>query len=346
LFFLRWLYNRYGTLEIYKTPSQLLLRVESPLSRYVRSSTNYCAMFDALFPAFLALLIIDSAHAQVSAPNCSDSSYAWSYNSLGQSPCLVVAYLAAVCNNGAFSISPLLPQHSYLGPNGPDNGDTCKCNTVAYNLISACDACQGESWTAYSSWSDNCTSVAAPGFFPDAIPAATRVPNWAYLDPAESGYWNESLAQSAGDSPEVTGSASNVPSSTSNQTTITPGTSSRASSSSSKSNSNAGAIAGGVVGGIVGVALIAGLVAWFTILRRRRHAPSADYISSQGSDMGVVSYPTDIGRPKLYDPSDPSTYPTRATSTTIHPSDSSKQNLSSLPDLQPNRNAYHGLPEI
>jgi hypothetical protein len=102
------------------------------------------------------------------------------------------------------------------------------------------------------------------------------------------------------DSPEVTGSASNVPSSTSNQTTITPGTSSRASSSSSKSNSNGGAIAGGVIGGVVGVALIAGLVAWFTIRRRRRHAPSADYISSQGSDMGVVSYPTDIGRPKLY----------------------------------------------
>lgn len=103
------------------------------------------------------------------------------------------------------------------------------------------------------------------------------------------------------DSPEVTGSASNVPSSTNNQSTITPGTSSPASSSSSsKSNSNAGAIAGGVVGGVVGVALIAGLVAWFRIRRRRRHAPSADYISSQGSDMGVVPYPMDVGRPKLY----------------------------------------------
>ena len=106
------------------------------------------------------------------------------------------------------------------------------------------------------------------------------------------------------DSPEVTGSASNVPSSTSNQPTITPGTS----SPSSKSNSNAGAITGGIVGdavggiigGIVGVALIAGLMTWFTIRRRRRCTPSADYISSQGSDMGVVPYPMDIGRPKLY----------------------------------------------
>jgi hypothetical protein len=70
--------NRQGTLEIYKTPSQLL-RVEGPLSRYVRSSNNYCAMFDALFAAFLALLVMDPAYAQVSAPNCSDytSNYTW-----------------------------------------------------------------------------------------------------------------------------------------------------------------------------------------------------------------------------------------------------------------------------
>ncbi|KAN0116651.1 hypothetical protein V8E52_005795 [Russula decolorans] len=303
-------------------------------------------MFEALFAAFLALLIMDSAHAQVSAPNCSDSTggSAWSYNSLGQSPCLVMAYLAAVCNNGAFSISPLLPQHSYTGPNGPDNGDTCKCNTVAYNLISACDACQGEQWISYSLWSHNCTSVASPGTFPDAIPAVTRVPHWAYLDPTGSDSWNASLAQSAGDSPEVTGSASNVPSSTNNQSTITPGASSPA-SSSSKSNSNAGAIAGGVVGGVVGLALIAGLVAWFRIRRGRRHAPSTDYISSQGSDMGAVPYPMDVGKPKLYDPSDPSTYPTRPDSPTILASDSSKQHLGSS-DLQPNRNVYHGLPEI
>ncbi len=92
------------------------------------------------------------------------------------------------------------------------------------------------------------------------------------------------------DSPEVTGSAFNVPSSSS---TITP-------SSPSKNNSNAGAIAGGVVGGIVGVALMAGLVTWFTIRRRRRHAPSAEYFNSQGSDMGVVPYPVNIGKLKRY----------------------------------------------
>jgi len=95
------------------------------------------------------------------------------------------------------------------------------------------------------------------------------------------------------DSPEVTGSAFNVPSSTSSQSTITP-------SSPSKSNSNTGAIAGGVIGGVVGIALIAGLVAWFIIRRWPRHAPSAEYFSGHGSDMGVVPHPVNIGKPKLY----------------------------------------------
>ena len=46
----------------------------------------------------------------------------------------------------AFSIPPLISGNSYTGPAGVDNGDACKCNTVLYNLISACDACQGASW--------------------------------------------------------------------------------------------------------------------------------------------------------------------------------------------------------
>lgn len=103
------------------------------------------------------------------------------------------------------------------------------------------------------------------------------------------------------ESPEVTGSASNVPSSTSSyQSTVVRGTTSP--KSSFKSNSNSGATTGSEVGGVVVVALIAGLAAWFTIRRRRRrrHAPSADYISSQGSDIAAVPYPMDLVRPKLY----------------------------------------------
>jgi len=336
----------YGALNIYKTPSQLLRFQEPSLPLRMIVKQNYCPMFDVLFAA-LALLIIDSAHALVSAPNCSDTDYAWTYNSQEQSPCLVVAYLAAMCNSGSFSMSPLLPQHAYNGPSGPDDGDTCKCNTVAYNLISACDACQAEQWISYVLWSYNCSSVAPPGTFPEPIPSAIRVPYWAYLDPTvnASNYWNASLAQIVGDSPEVTGSVPiPSPTSTGNQHTITPGASSPASSSTTtKSGSNAGAIAGGVVGGVIGVALIAGLIAWFTIHRRRRQAPSAGYVNRQESDMSVVPFTMGTERPKLYNPSDPSTFPTAST---IPPSDESRQHLSSSSDLQPNRNEYHGLPEI
>jgi hypothetical protein len=75
--FFPWLYDRSGIPVIYKALTQLLLRVEGTLSSYIRPSNNYCAMFDPLFATFLALLIIDSAHAQVNAPNCTDPTFTW-----------------------------------------------------------------------------------------------------------------------------------------------------------------------------------------------------------------------------------------------------------------------------
>ena len=99
----------------------------------------------------------------------------------------------------------------------------------------------------------------------------------------------------ATESPEVTGSASIVPTSTSSgQSTVTPKT-------SLSGGSDTGVIAGSVVGGVIGVALIAGLVTWFTIRRiRARSAPPAEYSSGQGSDMAVVPYSQDTRMPKLY----------------------------------------------
>ena len=46
-----------------------------------------------------------------------------------------------------FTVPPLLTGDSYTGPTGPgDAADLCKCNTVVYSLMSACDACQGGKW--------------------------------------------------------------------------------------------------------------------------------------------------------------------------------------------------------
>ncbi|KAI0275889.1 hypothetical protein BGY98DRAFT_989448 [Russula aff. rugulosa BPL654] len=47
----------------------------------------------------------------------------------------------------------------------------------------ALDAETYEHVISYSAWSQNCTSVSVPGTYPQAIPAQTRVPHWAYLDP-------------------------------------------------------------------------------------------------------------------------------------------------------------------
>ncbi|KAH8995355.1 hypothetical protein EDB92DRAFT_197829 [Lactarius akahatsu] len=271
------------------------------------------------------LLLIGSACAQVSAPDCTDSTFSWSYNSLQQNPCLVAAYLAAVCNNGTLIITALQPQHYYTGPSGVDNGDTCKCNTVVYNLISACDACQKESWISYSTWSFNCTTNAAGATFPEQVPSGTRVPHWAYLDTSIKNNWNLSAAQFAGINPEVTGTASIVPISTSTAATST------------SHHSSAGAIAGGVLGGIIGAALIAGVIVWFTI--RRRRARSSPYLF-QGGEKEQPPRPLAEGAPKLYDPADPSTYPSKEYLS------GANQPLGSTGYLQPSDGRYSGLPEI
>jgi len=308
-----------------------------------------CSMLLSLLAFASCLVLVVPVRAQISAPNCTDPTLAWSFNSLQQSPCQVTAYLAAVCDNGAFLIPPLLPQNSYAGPSGNDDNDLCKCNTVVYNLISACDACQGSPWTPYSTWTSNCTKKANPGTFPEPVPAGTRVPQWAYIDTSISNNWNIALAQAVGDTPEVTGTASIVPPSTSgvSQSTLTPSAS--GSTSASHRSSDAGAIAGGFIGAIAGVALIAGVVVWFIKRRRRvRSAPSTAYLSLQGGEIEhrqpVPYYPQSIEMPRLYDPSDPMTYP-RNVYTPVNNTHLSSS-LSSTSHRQSTNGGYHGLPEI
>ncbi|KAI0265732.1 hypothetical protein BGY98DRAFT_958853, partial [Russula aff. rugulosa BPL654] len=62
------------------------------------------------------------------APDCS-SDWIWSFNSLGQNPCTVAAYMFSTCHAGSFT-----------------GGDLCLCNTIAYSLLSACDGCKGSQW--------------------------------------------------------------------------------------------------------------------------------------------------------------------------------------------------------
>ncbi|KAI0295644.1 hypothetical protein B0F90DRAFT_1750047 [Multifurca ochricompacta] len=124
-------------------------------------SSSRTPSFLTLTSSFLLLFLARSSVAQFNAPDCS-LTWKWSFNSLGQNPCTIAAYLMGTCHGGAFTVPPLQPGNSYPGPSGIDNGDLCRCNTITYSLLSACDACQGENWTPWSEYSFNCTKVLPP----------------------------------------------------------------------------------------------------------------------------------------------------------------------------------------
>ncbi|KAH9169670.1 hypothetical protein EDB89DRAFT_1449003 [Lactarius sanguifluus] len=254
------------------------------------------------FAAFASLVLLaagDFAAAQINAPDCS-LSWKWTFNTLGQNACTVGAYMMATCNGGAFTIDALQPGYSYTGPSGIDNANLCKCNTVTYNLISACDACQGATWITWSEYSFNCTRTLTPSTFPNAVPSGTVVPQWALLDHTNENLWNATTAFVVGDTPEIqpgsligTGTAASGSVSSTTSTASRSGSSSRSGSttssstssspfssptSSSRSKSNTAAIAGGVAGGVVAVAAVVGLLFFFLRRRPRPQAPSAAFV--------------------------------------------------------------------
>jgi len=140
-----------------------------------------------------------------------------SYNTLGQSPCAVGTYLQGACNHGGtlqvwgclvhrthprkvFTLPDLVSDdYSYVGPTVPsDFSNLCKCNTVVYSLLSACDTCQGSNWFScvcflcpctltdtitvtlvcrWGTWAQNCTAVDPPQTFVLSITAPDLVPS-------------------------------------------------------------------------------------------------------------------------------------------------------------------------
>ncbi|KAN0140940.1 hypothetical protein V8E53_001384 [Lactarius tabidus] len=287
-------------------------------------------------PTFLSyLLILEAlaARADFSGPACTDSSMTWSFNSLQQNPCLVGAYLEAVCYDTTdFHFIPLRPDQGYLGPQSDQAGDLCLCNSVIYSLVSACAACQGAQWFSYNYWVTNCTNVAYPGVFPEPIPKGTRVPKWAYLDSfvdsPTGNSWNLAAAEAVGDSPEVTGTLI-LP------TTSRPGPSQTPTTDGS---SNHGRIVGGALGGVLGAAMISGVMAYFIVRRRRAPGvPSTTDTRGEGEMGQPVPDLRTIETPRLYHPSDSTTYPR----TEFLP-----QRLSSTSPMQLSQPEYHGLPEF
>ncbi|KAH9026641.1 hypothetical protein EDB84DRAFT_335745 [Lactarius hengduanensis] len=260
----------------------------------------------AVLTSLVFLAASDLVLAQIRAPDCS-ASWKWSFNSLGQNMCTIAAFLMSTCNGGAFTINALQPGYSYMGPSSDvDDANPCKCNTVTYNLISACDACQGSVWTTWSEYSFNCTSTLPPSVFPNPVPLGTSVPQWALVDNTFENLWNATKAYIAGVTPEL-GPGSLISASTTGSVSPTSSASqSRASSSSSSSESgpNIAAIAGGVAGGVVVLATIGAILFYFLRRRWRSQVPSAAADGTSGDKTHVPGTPM-----KFYDPNDPSTFP-------------------------------------
>lgn len=272
-----------------------------------------------------AAFVPRGAFAQSSTVTCL-SSFGWMNNTIGQDPCIVASYLESVC--GAFTVGPL-PPGTYYGAPSAAAASSCTCSTVTYSMMGACSDCQNASYLSWSSWSSSCSKMSI-GEYPNDIPAGTRVPNWAYLN-VTSGF-DPVAAQNNGDLPEST--AVNVQSTT----TVTYSTTLSASltsvytsstslsatatglsttSASSSTSSNIGAIAGGAVGAILGAAAIIGLLIWFLVKRRRSSTTPSPAFSDIGGGPGHTQsfYSTNTNifpmaqQSRLYDPSDPTTFP-------------------------------------
>jgi len=285
---------------------------------------------------------------------CTNSTFTWTYNSLNQDCCTVASYLASVCTGDPPNLDPALPAgYHYNAPSG-STATPCECNTVYYSVISACASCQNGQFLTWTQWHSNCSTAYTT--FPESLPSGTRVPHWAYLPIGADDNWNAVSAQAALSGPESTATSSST--SLTSSTTSTSATTTATGTQKSKST-NVGAIAGGVVGGVVGLALV--LLLGIFLFRRRnsnRVAPSSLIDTSQysgptplvgdkpnlgynhtGSTMGT-SFPAPSmnvsGAPmRLYDPSDPTTFPSPMNTGAINGSDA---NL--------HARGYHGGPEV
>ncbi|TFK50580.1 hypothetical protein OE88DRAFT_269857 [Heliocybe sulcata] len=281
-----------------------------PLSEKRFSVTTHSPVWPAemMLTRFLmlgALSLVTQAQTLGNATCTTDAS---TYtNSLGESPCYVAFAIASI-SEPSIQFWPALSNSSFrYEPTAIE-----LCSSVAYNIISACAACQGGNWESWSDWTTVCNGAGlnAPNGYPFAIPMEIAIPFWAYYNysgNANDTTFNSSIPHLLGEFPEMTNVTSI--SSTVASSTATATTTSTSSARASSNHGAAGAIAGGVIGGIAATAGLVGLA--FLLYRRRTRN------ISQGATGSMREAPTDIGHVasfpmqsrKLYDPSDPSTYP-------------------------------------
>ncbi|KAJ6613952.1 hypothetical protein B0H10DRAFT_2221802 [Mycena sp. CBHHK59/15] len=202
---------------------------------------------------------LDRRVAQTEAQCSSD--FNWAQNSIGLSPCLLTAFVWGTCFSGSWNVQQLPAGTKYDNPNGTTGtANLCTCSWAAYNLISACTACQGldasvQNWAGYT---QDCGGFLSDTYFPSTISLpGTAIPFWAGTDPR---IWNDAhfdVSQAQALAKE-------------GKPDLVQGQN----SASNKNKAPIGPIVGGVIGGLA-VLAIGGIVAFILIRRDRKRQRSA-----------------------------------------------------------------------
>lgn len=206
------------------------------------------------------------------APTCASGAPTWWNNAQGATPCEVYQSVLDACG---YTVPSISNNESYYPVTV---AQLCMCNTVAYNLGSACQDCQrgstdqGILFSLYTTGGDGC--VAPITSLPTSVNPAQQIPEWALQDTSTL-FWSYAGAQSiANSTATTTASATTVTFTTATMAvtetlTLSDPTASQTATpiSSTSKSTNAGAIGGGVAGGVVFLLLVMGLLLF---LRRRR----------------------------------------------------------------------------
>ncbi|PPR05942.1 hypothetical protein CVT24_006667 [Panaeolus cyanescens] len=251
------------------------------------------------------------------------------YNTMAQSPCVVSGILLSVCLGREVTIRTLSGvDDNYPGAQASGEGSTCRCSTVYYSMLSACAYCQAHDWITWLEQQANCVDI-SDRHLPILIPSNTSIPNYAYADVIANARFDIAAAQAMLSATTSSASASG--------TTFSSATTSHSDTSSSptptntpyipdreKKETNIGAIVGGVIGGLLVVGIVIAVIVYMVVRSRRKPPPHDPALLSPHSPYpsvvptspamsslahGAMPSPQLSGAPKLYNPNDPSTFP-------------------------------------
>lgn len=213
-------------------------------------------------------------------------------NSEGVDPCTLAMNLQRTCT----TIDPIVALtggESYTGPTSVAAATPCICNTVMYNLVAGCAACQHQlssrvsrNWVSWSTWSALCQdrSSIQDGVWNRAVLFNSTIPAWAYVKVFNSDNFDLQQAVNIGVSSTAGASSTSSPSPTS-----VP---------SNGTSTNAGVIVGATLGG-VGFILLLLTILFCSLRRRQRRWEEREGVNRLDSTFVIGKPPANSGAPMV-----------------------------------------------